>query len=125
MIKPATHGKSKIVFSSSWQSKLGKLFKMPGASIIDGNDPLTDPFSLLLIQILVIISLTRLIGLILRYLGQPRFIAEVIAGILLGQSALSRIPEFKNSLFPASSLPGLKLVSNVGLIFFLFLVFLN
>lgn len=53
---------------------------------------------------------------------QPRVIAEVIAGVLLGPSVLGRIPGFTEAIFPTESLPNLNLVANLGLILFLFLV---
>ncbi|KAI8805411.1 Cation/H+ exchanger, partial [Cladochytrium replicatum] len=93
-----------------------------GASILTGFNPLTDNLSLFLVQLLIIICLSRLIGAGLAYLHQPRVIAEVIVGILLGPSALSRIPAFANNVFPASSKPLLKLVADFGLVLFLFLV---
>jgi Kef-type K+ transport system membrane component KefB len=50
-------------------------------------------------------------------------IAEVIAGILLGPSLLGRIsPALFETLLPNSSLPGLSLVSQIGLVFFMFLI---
>lgn len=53
---------------------------------------------------------------------QPRVIAEVLGGILLGPSVLSRIPNFKETLFPPESMPNLYLVANLGLLLFLFTV---
>lgn len=53
---------------------------------------------------------------------QPRVIAEVIAGVLLGPSVFGRIPGFTDAIFPADSIPNLNLVANLGLILFLFLV---
>lgn len=53
---------------------------------------------------------------------QPRVIAEVIGGILLGPSILGRIPGFSDAIFPEESMPVLSLAANVGLILFLFLV---
>jgi Kef-type K+ transport system membrane component KefB len=41
---------------------------------------------------------------------------------LLGPSAFGYIPGFTNALFPTSSIPYLNLVSNYGLILFLFIV---
>ncbi|KAJ3068791.1 K(+)/H(+) antiporter [Podochytrium sp. JEL0797] len=48
--------------------------------------------------------------------------AEILGGLVLGASCLSRIPAFKDALFPAESLLLLKLVADLGLIFYLFLV---
>lgn len=53
---------------------------------------------------------------------QPRVIAEVIGGILLGPSVMGRIPGFTAAIFPPASLPTLTLAANLGLVLFLFLV---
>src|SRR5688572_29402329 len=56
-------------------------------------------------------------------LGQPLVIAEVLAGILLGPSLLGRVaPGAMDWLFPAGSLGALKLLSQLGLVLFMFLV---
>ncbi|KAF9424691.1 K(+)/H(+) antiporter, partial [Podila epigama] len=70
----------------------------------------------------VIIGLCYVLHLILQRLKQPRVISEVIAGILLGPSVMGRIPGFASTIFNPKSLPFLNLVSNIGLVFFLFLV---
>ncbi len=62
-------------------------------------------------------------GALARRLGQPAVIAEVIAGILLGPSLLGRVlPGTFLHLFPKASMPGLSLLSQVGLVFFMFLI---
>lgn len=53
---------------------------------------------------------------------QPRVIAEVIGGIILGPSVMGRIPHFKESIFPAASIPNLTLVANLGLVLYLFMI---
>lgn len=58
----------------------------------------------------------------LRRVRQPRVIAEVIGGILLGPTVMMRIPGFKASIFPDTAMPGLTLTSTIGLVIFLFLV---
>ncbi|KAI1816563.1 K+/H+ antiporter 1 [Poronia punctata] len=70
----------------------------------------------------IIIILCRLLHYPLSRLGQPRVIAEVIGGILLGPSVLSRIPHFKENILPTDSLPVLNNVANIGLVLFLFLI---
>ncbi|KAI8827003.1 Cation/H+ exchanger, partial [Fimicolochytrium jonesii] len=91
-------------------------------TFVAGQNPLTDNLALFLVQSLVIICLSRFLAVGFRYLNQPQVIAEVIGGILLGPSALSRWPAFKDNVFPKDSLPRLSLVANFALIFFLFLV---
>jgi Kef-type K+ transport system membrane component KefB/nucleotide-binding universal stress UspA family protein len=78
---------------------------------------------LLILQICVIIVAARLVGVLARRLEQPAVIAEVIAGILLGPSLLGRLaPGAFETLFPKASLAGLSLLSQVGLVFFMFLI---
>ncbi|RKP08247.1 Sodium/hydrogen exchanger family-domain-containing protein, partial [Thamnocephalis sphaerospora] len=94
--------------------------------IIGGQNPIHfnsgNPLPLFLVQAAVIIIICRLLQYPLSYLRQPRVIAEVIGGILLGPTALGRIPSFSDNLFPKESLPFINLVANFGLVFFLFLV---
>jgi Kef-type K+ transport system membrane component KefB len=53
---------------------------------------------------------------------QPKVIAEVLGGILLGPTAFGRIPGFTEHVFPQQSRPYLALVADIGLCLFLFLV---
>jgi Kef-type K+ transport system membrane component KefB/nucleotide-binding universal stress UspA family protein len=79
--------------------------------------------TLLLAQIAVILVVSRTLGVVTRWLGQPLVIAEVLAGIVLGPSLLGWLwPEGLAALFPATSLPILKMLSQVGLVLFMFLV---
>lgn len=70
----------------------------------------------------IIIIFCRLLHWPLSKIRQPRVIAEVIGGILLGPSVFGHIPNFTNTIFPQASIPTLSAVANLGLIFFLFLV---
>jgi Kef-type K+ transport system membrane component KefB/nucleotide-binding universal stress UspA family protein len=82
-----------------------------------------DPFTRFIAQVAVIILAARLLGLGARWLGQPMVIAEITAGILLGPSLLGWLaPGTYQAIFPADSLELLSLVSQLGLIFFMFLV---
>lgn len=91
-----------------------------------GKDPTefnsSDPLRLWIIQVGIIIITTQLLSLVLRKIRQPRVIAEVLGGILLGPTAFGRIPGFSEHIFPTDSLPYLSLVANIGLCLFLFLV---
>lgn len=81
------------------------------------------PLSLLLAQVVVIVLFARLCGHAIGKLGQPRVIGEIIAGILLGPSLIGTAwPEFSAWIFPAESLPTLHLLSQIGLVLFMFIV---
>lgn len=77
---------------------------------------------LIVIQAGIILIFCRLLHWPLSKLRQPRVIAEVIGGILLGPSVMGRIPGFTRTIFPAAAMPNLTLVANLGLVLFLFLV---
>lgn len=64
----------------------------------------------------------RLLHWLLSKLRQPRVIAEVLGGIILGPSVMMCIPGFEDAIFPSSAMPNLNLVANLGLVLFLFLV---
>jgi Kef-type K+ transport system membrane component KefB len=82
-----------------------------------------DPFARLIAQVIAIVLVARLIAVLARRLGQPMVIAEITAGILLGPSVLGWLwPRASSVLFPHESLELLQLVSNLGLIPFMFLV---
>ncbi len=78
---------------------------------------------LLLVQIVVIVVVARLAGLALAAVGQPRVIGEVVAGLVLGPSVLGAVaPAASAALFPPASLGFLSALSQIGLLFFMFLV---
>jgi len=89
----------------------------------DFQQNLHHPLALLLIQIVAIILVARLFGWICQKIGQPSVVGEIIAGIVLGPSLLGLyFPETFATLFPESSLGNLKFLSQIGLIFFMFIV---
>jgi Kef-type K+ transport system membrane component KefB len=79
--------------------------------------------TLLLIQIIVILATARLIGWAFRKVHQPQVVGEMMAGILLGPSLLGWVaPNVSHALFPVNSLPFLNVLSQIGLLIFMFLV---
>ncbi|KAJ7571719.1 hypothetical protein O6H91_01G174700 [Diphasiastrum complanatum] len=87
-----------------------------------GDNPINFALPLLVIQIAIVIVLTRSLAFFLRPLRQPRVIAEIIGGIILGPSALGRDHAYLSKIFPPQSLTVLDTFANMGLLFFLFLV---
>lgn len=84
---------------------------------------LSHPVGLVLAQIVTIILVSRIFAFIFKKIHQPTVIGEIIAGIALGPSLLGAIfPEFSSALFPENSLDNLSLLSQVGLILFMFMV---
>lgn len=78
---------------------------------------------LVLFQVLIVIGLSRLVGLGCRWIKQPLVIGEIIAGIMLGPSLFGLIaPATAAFVFPSQTIPYLEVLSQVGLIFFMFLI---
>lgn len=81
------------------------------------------PLAILLGQIVAIIIVARFFGFLSGKIRQPAVVGEVIAGILLGPSLLGLyFPEFSTALFPTQSLGNLQLLSQIGLILFMFVI---
>lgn len=95
-------------------------------SFVEGNTapaPAAHPLSLLLLQIIVVTLAAHGLGRLATKMGQPAVIGEMLAGILLGPSLLGWLaPSVSSFVFPPSSLGTLQLLSQVGVILFMFLV---
>src|SRR6204780_2511837 len=77
----------------------------------------------LLLQLIVILGCARILGLILRFFGQPMVIGEMLAGLMLGPAVFGSVaPTFQAALFQPSSLPELDAISQLGLVLFMFIV---
>ncbi|MES2856103.1 MAG: cation:proton antiporter [Bdellovibrionota bacterium] len=81
------------------------------------------PLTTLLVQIVVVLFVGRVCATIGRRAGQPQVIGEMFAGILLGKSVLALLlPDVHAYIFPPSSLGVLYVLSQIGLIIFMFVV---
>ena len=79
--------------------------------------------SILLLQVIVIVIAARALGALFLKFGQPSVIGEMVAGILLGPSLLGlAAPDLQAFLFPAPSMGALRLLSQIGVILFMFVV---
>ncbi|KAF5750952.1 cation/H(+) antiporter 20-like [Tripterygium wilfordii] len=87
-----------------------------------GDNPLDFAFPLLIVQTTLILVVSRFLALLLKPLRQPKVIAEIVGGIILGPSAFGRNKEYMHRIFPSWSTPILESVASIGLLFFLFLV---
>ncbi|KAK7327988.1 hypothetical protein VNO77_22082 [Canavalia gladiata] len=87
-----------------------------------GDNPLDFSLPLFILQLTLIVCATRFFVLILGPFHQPRVIAEIMGGLLLGPSVLGRNASFVSTVFPQKSLLVMETMANIGLIYFLFLV---
>jgi Kef-type K+ transport system membrane component KefB len=76
-----------------------------------------------LLALVVIIVVARLLGALFRTLNLPQVMGEVVAGILLGPSLLGWLaPEVAALVLPVNIAPYLALISQVGVVLYMFLV---
>ncbi|HLQ28678.1 MAG TPA: cation:proton antiporter [Ktedonobacteraceae bacterium] len=75
----------------------------------------------ILLQLIVILIVVHIFGYLCRLIGQQWVIGEILAGLALGPSLLGLLaPGLKGLLFPASSLPTLQTLGDIGLVLYMF-----
>jgi Kef-type K+ transport system membrane component KefB len=78
---------------------------------------------ILLLQILIILAICRIAGLLFKKIGQPSVIGEIIAGIILGPSVSGYFfPQFSAFIFPEESFSNIQILSQFGLILFMYTI---
>jgi Kef-type K+ transport system membrane component KefB len=83
----------------------------------------TDFILMLVVQVGLILGLSRLMGYLFVRLRQPQVMGEMIAGVMLGPSLFGLLfPGAFQQVFPQQSIQYLNALSQVGVIFFLFLI---
>jgi Kef-type K+ transport system membrane component KefB len=71
----------------------------------------------------LVLGLSSLLGAAAQRLGQPKVIGQILTGVALGPSLLGHLPgHLTGHLFPAAALPYLSVLSQVGVVVFMFLV---
>lgn len=76
------------------------------------------------LQLAVILAACRLVGFLVKRIGQPQVVGEMIAGVLLGPSLLGLfLPGVQQQLFPrGASMSILYASSQIGLVLYMFLI---
>src|SRR2546421_13032350 len=75
----------------------------------------------ILLQLIVILIVVQIFGYLSQRIGQQWVIGEILAGLALGPSLLGALwPGLEVQLFPASTLPALQTLGDIGLILYMF-----
>ncbi|KAK4480946.1 hypothetical protein RD792_011806 [Penstemon davidsonii] len=98
------------------------LIKTSSNGAWQGDNPLNYALPLLIVQTTLILVLSRFLAFLFKPLRQPKVIAEIVGGILLGPSAFGHNQKYMHKIFPKWSTPIMESLASIGLIFFLFLV---
>ncbi|MBU2177962.1 MAG: cation:proton antiporter [Gammaproteobacteria bacterium] len=74
-------------------------------------------------QLLIILIAAQLFGFLAKYIGQPKVVGEMIAGVVLGPSLFGLfLPELQQSIFIADTMPLLYIGGQIGVGLYMFLV---
>ena len=76
----------------------------------------------ILLALAAVILLGRVFAIVLKYIGQPPVIGEVLAGIALGPSLFSWLGYAGSPLLPQEVAPYLSIIAQLGVILYMFLV---
>jgi Kef-type K+ transport system membrane component KefB len=84
-----------------------------------------------IIDVVIILAVARVVGALFRRIGQPPVIGEILAGLIMGPLVLgsSTVTDLfgldtsiSDTLFPADARPFLKVLAELGLVIFMFVV---
>lgn len=111
-----------FLFVGNLGSKLGA----PPANVPANRPPVgsaSDILFHLLLALAAVVVVGRLLGQLFKWINQPPVIGEVVGGILLGPSLLGLVaPGAYHFILPSEVAPYLNIVSQLGIMFYMFLV---
>lgn len=77
----------------------------------------------IIIQLILIVASARAAGVLFKRIGQPQVCGEIAAGLVLGPSVFGALwPQAQRLVFDPGALAHLSVISEVGLIFIMFLI---
>jgi Kef-type K+ transport system membrane component KefB len=77
----------------------------------------------IIIQLILIVASARAAGVLFKRIGQPQVCGEIAAGLVLGPSVFGALwPQAQRLVFDPGTLVHLSVISEVGLIFIMFLI---
>ena len=75
----------------------------------------------ILLQLIVILLGVQAFGYLCSFIGQPKVIGEILAGLALGPTLLGTVlPRVEATIFPSSVLPTLQTLGDIGLVLYMF-----
>lgn len=88
--------------------------------IFYGDNPLNFGFPTLLLDITLMVAMTRTIRFLLKPLRQPRVVSQILGGIIMGSSVLGKSKSFRSYLFTDNANYVFKNIGILGFMYFLF-----
>jgi Kef-type K+ transport system membrane component KefB len=73
------------------------------------------------IQLIIILLAVQVFGYLGQWVGQPKVIGEILAGLALGPTLLGAVlPRAEAAIFPSSALPTLQTLGDIGMVIYMF-----
>jgi Kef-type K+ transport system membrane component KefB len=77
--------------------------------------------SQIFIQLIIILIAVQVFGYLCQFIGQPRVIGEILAGLVLGPTLLGALlPQVEATVFTVNALPTLQTLGDIGLVLYMF-----
>ena len=114
-----------VIIQAGKSLEIGPVIRQFGLAGADQQFPeaLHHPVPVFLMQLIVILVTSQICGFLFRKIGQPAVMGEIIAGILLGPSFIGAVfPDLTAFVFPPESLTHLHMLSQIGLVLFMFVI---
>jgi Kef-type K+ transport system membrane component KefB len=116
------YGQSFAISGESGNISGNAIFKA-GIDIKQFTDRILHAPGIFVLQLIIIMITARIVGYLFQMIGQPMVIGEIVAGLILGPSFLGAVaPQVSEFLFPEQSIDMLRQLSQLGLIFFMFII---
>ncbi|MBN1791619.1 MAG: cation:proton antiporter [Bacteroidales bacterium] len=116
------YGQSFAIGGESSDFPGNTIFKA-GIDIKQFTNKLLHAPGIFILQLIIIMITARIVGFLFQMIGQPMVIGEIVAGLILGPSVLGAVaPQVSVFLFPEQSIDILRQLSQLGLIFFMFII---
>ncbi|XP_038878281.1 cation/H(+) antiporter 15-like [Benincasa hispida] len=90
--------------------------------VFSGAKPLEFSVPLLLLQLGICSGIIILFSQLLKPLGQPLIVSQIMGGLVIGASGLCYMEKFREAVFPLSGFIVLDVVSAFGRVFYFFLI---
>jgi Kef-type K+ transport system membrane component KefB len=75
---------------------------------------------MILLQLAAILAVCRLVAAVFERLRQPSVVAQIVAGVLIGPSALGLLALWRQIVLPAQSVSVIQELGNLGLVLYMF-----
>ncbi|KAF3433334.1 hypothetical protein FNV43_RR24436 [Rhamnella rubrinervis] len=96
--------------------------RVRSGGIFNGDNPFDYVFPVFIAQVILVTSFSRIFYFLLRPFKQPKFVSNILGGIVLGPSVLGRSQRFREIIFPLRESEFLSTAAAIGAIYSVFII---